>query len=103
MQEKSLTEQLRKKEYLIGKTLIEREFKASYPDEYELCVFCWCRISNHRKDDDEGFFEKESGNWICRDCVKKYSASFAWNLLKSRKKTFIELLEEQEDFEIPMI
>ncbi len=96
-------DQLRKKSYLLNKTLVEHEYKPKFPDEYELCVFCWCRISERLCDDDEGFRDEEYGDWICCDCAKKYAETFHWTLIPRKKKTLLEILAEEEDYEIPII
>lgn len=100
---KNPTEELRKKSYMIGKSLIEREFIPSFPDEYALCIFCWSRISGDLLELNDSFYEEESESWVCPECVKKYEEAFQWEIIRSKKITFLEYLQEEEDLEIPLI
>jgi len=99
----TIQEELRRKAYLVDKTLYEKEFIPSFPDEYELCVFCWARIGSRRFDYTEGFWEEESQSWICPDCAKEFSEAFCWKLIHGKRMSFAEYLAAQEDFEIPML
>lgn len=96
-------EELRKKAYLVNKTLYEREYKPNYPDEYELCVFCWSHIGSRFWEHYEGYFEEESQSWICHKCAEEFSKAFRWELVSRPKKTLADYLSEQEDFEIPLL
>ena len=79
--EKELAKAKPTKEYLIGKTILQKSFHPTFPTEYEVCVFCWAQFSGFEEDLQEGFCEPDTNSWICPRCLDRYTNAFEWNVV----------------------
>lgn len=76
---KRIARELHDKDYLVGKTLKWKPFSSSSTDR-ELCVFCWEPFHPVNPPRNEGFFEPESGDWICFPCLEAFISTFDWKI-----------------------
>lgn len=84
MSEKWYMRDYREKTYLHNKTMEYMEFCAN-SDEHHVntgdhahCELCWNRFSNYPDDIHSGYYERDSGCWICEDCFKEMHLLFGW-------------------------
>ncbi len=102
MNESKITEALKKKAYLIGKTLCYSKFEPSFPDEHTFCVFCWSRIGGWEEDLHDGYFESESQSWVCDICLEEYEQPFEWRV-ENRNNVAWQRLLKNNSFDIEII
>lgn len=103
MNASNLDIELRKKSYLIGKTLKYAKYQPSFPTDHTFCVFCWARISAWEEDLHDGYCEEESNNWVCDICIEEYQNAFEWTVEGSNENDWLKRLQQKSLFDIPLI
>ena len=79
-------------DYLKGKTLIWKKFKAkpsktnpSVMWDHEHCEFCWHKIMENCEDPEdystEGYCTADERTWICETCYNDFKETFKWTLV----------------------
>ena len=63
------------KEYLSGKKLKRKPFRATPKSDHEHCVFCWDKFL----DGDEGYCA-DNYYWICEKCYADFKDMFRWKV-----------------------
>ena len=96
--EKARADAIRKKAYLKGKMLTLKRFQPSYPNDHTFCAFCWAQISGFEEDYNDGFYEEESGNWVCKLCYEEFLPDFDWSVTYSDEVLDAFEDEEPSDF-----
>ena len=102
MNKQRLEDELRKKEYLIGKSFRYAKFEARFPNDHTFCVFCWARISAWEEDLHDGYFEEDSKSWVCDICIEEFEKTFEW-VVNKETNTAWERLMKKNAFDIPLV
>ncbi len=102
MNAQKIAEELRKKAYLKGKTLVFARFEPKFPDDHTFCVFCWARISGWEEDLHDGYLEEESQSWVCDICIEEFEKPFEWIAEKASDQAWQRLLQKNT-FDIPLL
>jgi hypothetical protein len=84
------------KGYLIGKTVLQKEFVPTFTFDYAVCAFCWSQFSGFEEDLHEGFWESESDTWICPRCLDRFADGFQWDV--RFKSSGIDLLPYDREY-----
>ena len=64
------------KTYLHNKTLLKKIFDKS--GDHRHCELCWNRISVEVDDANFGYYDCDSGSWICETCFGDFKELFNW-------------------------
>ncbi|MEQ2442936.1 hypothetical protein WMO64_05590 [Pseudoflavonifractor sp. CLA-AP-H29] len=73
----------RQGDYLSGKTLYHRKWKArSSKWDHEHCVFCWEKFSAIDGTLHEGYATQDGYYWICPNCFHDFKAMFGWTVIE---------------------
>lgn len=100
----NISSELSKKDYLVGKLLVEKEYIPEAKDSYEFCVFCWAYFGDKVMDYLVGYCEEESNSWVCPVCVNRYKEHFGWTFRYMRKKTLADYFPlDGEDLDPPIV
>lgn len=66
-------------DYLLGKTLYFRKWKAPKKDlDHYHCEFCWDKFSEYPDTLHEGYTTEENYYWICPTCYNDFKEMFQW-------------------------
>ena len=72
-------EEHKNKVYLHNKILVLKPYNG-LEGTHNHCEVCWARISKYQCDLQRGYFEPESGSWICPECFDELASLFGWEI-----------------------
>ena len=69
--------------YLHNQSVELKNFKEAFssnPQEHRHCEMCWAKFGFFEGDNHLGYYEENSGSWICQDCYENFKDLFGWRL-----------------------